>query len=273
MPLGSPIGSGQGLLNPYNLRLIREHASVPVILDAGVGTASDAALAMELGCDAVLCASAISRAEDPVGDGARDPRSGSRRGRLALPRRPDPAAALRARRRRPTRAAASSAEAAPSRHTPGVDQPPRPAPRTPSSPPTTSTSTAPNASASGPASRKPSGSSASDPIQSNELTRDSACGGMRSCDRGVPRDVEHREAEADEHEQRARRPQRRAEREQRERRRPQRGPAHREADRVPRAPAQPDERADHRARARARPSSRRRRPCSRRCPPRRSARA
>ena len=66
MPLGSPIGSGQGLLNPYNLRLIREHAKVPVILDAGVGTASDAALAMELGCDAVLCATAISRAEDPT---------------------------------------------------------------------------------------------------------------------------------------------------------------------------------------------------------------
>jgi thiazole synthase len=66
MPLGSPIGSGMGILNPYNLRLIREHAEVPVILDAGVGTASDAALAMELGCDGVLCASAISRAEDPV---------------------------------------------------------------------------------------------------------------------------------------------------------------------------------------------------------------
>ncbi len=66
MPLGSPIGSGMGLLNPYNLRLIVEHASVPVVLDAGVGTASDAALALELGCDAVLCASAISRAEDPV---------------------------------------------------------------------------------------------------------------------------------------------------------------------------------------------------------------
>jgi len=65
MPLGSPIGSGQGLLNPYNLRIIRERAGVPMILDAGVGTASDAALAMELGCDAVLCASAISRAEDP----------------------------------------------------------------------------------------------------------------------------------------------------------------------------------------------------------------
>jgi thiazole synthase len=66
MPLGSPIGSGMGLLNTYNLRLIRERAGVPVILDAGVGTASDAALALELGCDAVLCASAISRAEDPV---------------------------------------------------------------------------------------------------------------------------------------------------------------------------------------------------------------
>ena len=65
MPLGSPIGSGMGLLNTYNLRLIRERAGVPVILDAGVGTASDGALAMELGCDAVLCASAISRAEDP----------------------------------------------------------------------------------------------------------------------------------------------------------------------------------------------------------------
>jgi thiazole synthase len=66
MPLGSPIGSGMGLLNTYNLRLIRERANVPVILDAGVGTASDAALAMELGCDGVLCASAIARAEDPV---------------------------------------------------------------------------------------------------------------------------------------------------------------------------------------------------------------
>src|SRR5213078_4981488 len=66
MPLGSPIGSGQGILNPYNLRLIREQARVPVILDAGVGTASDAALAMEAGCDAVLLASAVSRAADPA---------------------------------------------------------------------------------------------------------------------------------------------------------------------------------------------------------------
>jgi thiazole synthase len=66
MPLGSPIGSGMGLRNPYNLALIVEQTGVPVILDAGVGTASDAALALELGCDGVLCASAISRAEDPV---------------------------------------------------------------------------------------------------------------------------------------------------------------------------------------------------------------
>src|SRR3954471_23671075 len=62
MPLGSPIGSGQGILNPYNFRLIREQAGVPVILDAGIGTASDAVLAMEAGADAVLLASAVSRA-------------------------------------------------------------------------------------------------------------------------------------------------------------------------------------------------------------------
>ncbi len=66
MPLGSPIGSGMGMLNPYNIALIVERAAVPVVLDAGIGTASDAALAIELGCDAVLCASAISRAHDPV---------------------------------------------------------------------------------------------------------------------------------------------------------------------------------------------------------------
>ncbi|HEV2076085.1 MAG TPA: thiazole synthase, partial [Thermoleophilaceae bacterium] len=66
MPLGSPIGSGMGLRNPYNLRMIVEAASVPVILDAGIGTASDAALAMELGCDGVLLASAVARAQDPA---------------------------------------------------------------------------------------------------------------------------------------------------------------------------------------------------------------
>ncbi|HLM26177.1 MAG TPA: thiazole synthase [Thermoleophilaceae bacterium] len=66
MPLGSPIGSGMGIANPYNLRLIVEEAEVPVVLDAGIGTASDAALAMELGCDAVLVASAVARAEDPA---------------------------------------------------------------------------------------------------------------------------------------------------------------------------------------------------------------
>jgi len=66
MPLGSPIGSGAGICNPYNLRIIVESAGVPVILDAGIGTASDAALAMELGCVGVLLASAVSRAEDPA---------------------------------------------------------------------------------------------------------------------------------------------------------------------------------------------------------------
>ncbi len=66
MPLGSPIGSGAGIRNPYNLRIIVDAASVPVICDAGIGTASDAALAMELGCDAVLLASSVSRAADPA---------------------------------------------------------------------------------------------------------------------------------------------------------------------------------------------------------------
>jgi thiazole synthase len=65
MPLGSPIGSGLGIRNPHNIALLREAVSVPVILDAGIGTASDAALAMELGCDAVLLASAVTRARDP----------------------------------------------------------------------------------------------------------------------------------------------------------------------------------------------------------------
>ena len=65
MPLGSPIGSGLGIGNPHHIALIRELVSVPVILDAGIGTASDAALAMELGCDAVLLASAVTRARDP----------------------------------------------------------------------------------------------------------------------------------------------------------------------------------------------------------------
>ncbi len=67
MPLGSPIGSGLGIRNPHNIALIVEGASVPVVLDAGVGTASDAAVAMELGCDAVLLASAVTRAQSPAG--------------------------------------------------------------------------------------------------------------------------------------------------------------------------------------------------------------
>ena len=65
MPLGSPIGSGLGIRNPHNIALLRELVQVPVVLDAGIGTASDAAMAMELGCDAVLLASAVTRARDP----------------------------------------------------------------------------------------------------------------------------------------------------------------------------------------------------------------
>ena len=91
MPLGSPIGSGMGICNPYNIALIRESIDVPVVLDAGVGTASDAALAMELGCDAVMAASAIARAQDPVRMAAAL-RDAVRAGRLArtagrIPRR------------------------------------------------------------------------------------------------------------------------------------------------------------------------------------------
>ena len=66
MPLGSPIGSGMGIRNPYNIAIIVEQCSVPVVLDAGVGTASDAAIAMELGCDAVLLASSVTRAQHPA---------------------------------------------------------------------------------------------------------------------------------------------------------------------------------------------------------------
>ncbi len=66
MPLGSPIGSGLGIRNPHAIAMCRQAVSVPLILDAGIGTASDAALAMELGCDAVLAASAISRARNPT---------------------------------------------------------------------------------------------------------------------------------------------------------------------------------------------------------------
>ncbi|MDV7341297.1 sulfur carrier protein ThiS [Terasakiella sp. A23] len=66
MPIAAPIGSGLGILNPVNLRIIKENANVPVIVDAGIGTASDAAQAMELGCDAVIMNTAIAEAKDPV---------------------------------------------------------------------------------------------------------------------------------------------------------------------------------------------------------------
>jgi thiazole synthase len=91
MPLGAPIGSGMGIRNPYNLTLLRRTVRVPVVLDAGIGTASDATLAMELGCDAVMAASAIARAQDPVRM-ARAMRCAVEAGRLAhtagrIPRR------------------------------------------------------------------------------------------------------------------------------------------------------------------------------------------
>lgn len=66
MPLAAPIGSGLGIRNPYNIRIIQEHVSIPVIVDAGVGTASDAAIVMEMGCDGVLMNTAIAGAKDPI---------------------------------------------------------------------------------------------------------------------------------------------------------------------------------------------------------------
>jgi thiazole synthase len=83
MPLGAPIGSGLGIRNPYNIKIILETVSVPVIVDAGVGTASDAAIAMELGCDGVLMNTAIASAKDPVAM-ARAMRLAVEAGRLAF---------------------------------------------------------------------------------------------------------------------------------------------------------------------------------------------
>jgi thiazole synthase len=83
MPLGAPIGSGLGIQNPNNIRIIREQATVPVIVDAGVGTASDAAVAMELGADGVLMNTAIAGAQDPVAM-ARAMRLAVEAGRLAF---------------------------------------------------------------------------------------------------------------------------------------------------------------------------------------------
>src|SRR6266851_5206864 len=82
MPLGAPIGSGLGIRNPYNIKIILETVAVPVIVDAGVGTASDAAIAMELGCDGVLMNTAISGARDAV-EMARAMRLAVEAGRLA----------------------------------------------------------------------------------------------------------------------------------------------------------------------------------------------
>jgi thiazole synthase len=83
MPLAAPIGSGLGIRNPYNIKIILENAGVPVIVDAGVGTASDAAIAMELGCDGLLMNTGIAGAKDPVAM-ARAMRLASEAGRLAF---------------------------------------------------------------------------------------------------------------------------------------------------------------------------------------------
>lgn len=83
MPLGAPIGSGMGIRNPYNIQIIREMINIPVIVDAGVGTASDAAFAMELGVDGVLMNTAIAGAEHPV-EMARAMKLGVEAGRLAF---------------------------------------------------------------------------------------------------------------------------------------------------------------------------------------------
>lgn len=82
MPLGAPIGSGMGIRNPYNIQIIRELVKVPLIIDAGVGTASDVAIAMELGCDGVLLNTAIAQAQHPVAM-ARAIKLAARAGRLA----------------------------------------------------------------------------------------------------------------------------------------------------------------------------------------------
>lgn len=91
MPLGSPIGSGMGIRNPYNFRIIREYLEVPMLVDAGIGTASEAALAMELGCDGVLLNSAVSGAKHPalMADAFRKAVEAGRSARLAgrIPRR------------------------------------------------------------------------------------------------------------------------------------------------------------------------------------------
>lgn len=83
MPLAAPIGSGMGIRNPYNLRIIREQCSIPIIVDAGIGTASDAAIALELGCDGILLNTAVAGARDPV-KMARAFRLGIEAGRLAF---------------------------------------------------------------------------------------------------------------------------------------------------------------------------------------------
>ena len=107
MPLAAPIGSGLGIQNQWNLLEIVENAKVPIIVDAGVGTASDAAIAMELGCDGVLMNTAIAGAQRSGADGARDEAGGRGRPRTRSSPAASRASAMRRRRRRST---ASSAD-------------------------------------------------------------------------------------------------------------------------------------------------------------------
>jgi len=121
MPLAAPIGSGQGILNPLNIRFILEAVSVPVIVDAGVGTASDAAVAMELGADGVLMNTAIAGAQDPI-KMARAMRLAVEAGRLAyeagrIPKKPYAGASS------PSAGLIPSAAAAPGRHDASHTQP------------------------------------------------------------------------------------------------------------------------------------------------------
>ena len=124
MPLGAPIGSGLGIQNVNNIRIIREFARVPVIVDAGVGTASDAALAMELGADGVLMNTAIAGAQEPVAM-AEAMKHAVIAGRLAYPGRPHPEEDVRD-GQQPGRRAWSAAEsmARPSRRRPRATPPP-----------------------------------------------------------------------------------------------------------------------------------------------------
>src|SRR5205807_497733 len=153
MPLGAPIGSGMGIRNPYNLAIIREQLTVPVILDAGIGTASDATRAMELGCDGVLLASAVTRAREPERM-AEAMRRAVEAGRLARPARrraggrsphatAAPRGAPRRRRRQPHPHGRHRAGGRSGHHPPAPPPPPPPGPTPATLPPSCATASMP----------------------------------------------------------------------------------------------------------------------------------